>query len=172
MHFLKRILIFLAFVLLIRGLAAKETDKHGAKCSTRALSRLNCDLSKGTYKVSLTFDRITISNGVWKSVLDLPIKEPGTRWERVELRELGGHWLVEFEFLTSAKGEAEIQDLVWIVYELNGVEWTGRIREVVQKRRPELEKQNMQNDNRESFGLGKTKDGSIEWWVGRQRGVF
>lgn len=172
MHFLKKIFIFLAFVLSIQGLAEKGTDKHGAKCGTRALSRLNCDLSKGTYKISLTFDRITISNGVWKSVLDLPVKETGTRWERVELRELGGHWLVEFEFLTPAKGEAEIQDLVWIVYELNGVEWTGRIREVVQKRRPKLEKQNPQNDNRESFGLRSTKDGSIEWWVGRQRGVF
>lgn len=172
MHFLERILIFLAIVLLTRGLAAKEFDKHGAKCGLRALSRLNCDLSKGSYKISLTFDRITISNGVWKSVQDLPIKEPGTRWERVELRELGGHWLIEFEFLTSSKGEAEIQDLVWIVYELNGVEWTGRIREVVQKRRPKLTKQNMQNDKREKFGLGKTKDGSIEWWIGRQRGVF
>lgn len=158
----------------------QSSNVHSARCQKRSLARRNCDLSLGKYVLSLTHDRISMSNGVWKNIQDLPFKEEGTQWERVELSQLGNRWFIEFEFLTQAQGEANIQNLVWIIYELHDSDWNKKMERVVQKRRIRLENEassledskSFLRDAKEKFGFRLNSAGQIEWWSGHQKGVW
>lgn len=149
----------------------RRVSRSMVACNQRDLRRRHCDLALGPYRIAMTPDRATIANGIWKNVQDLPIREAGTEWERVELRQLGTRWIMEFEFLTPARGEISLQDLIWVVFELDGAKWTSRVQEVIQKKRVkgDLKKQ---SELKERYGLRFEKNGSIHWWAGRAQGEW
>ena len=182
--------VFVLFLLLWTGpqviagaeVPAKKATAKGQlsqRCTKKEMDLKSCHLKLHSYQVRFSKDKITIDDGTWKAVHELPLAEESVIWERVGLRQLGARWIVELEMWTSPVGDAGIQDLKWYLYELTGTKWDKKVEEVVQKRRRRLNeeagssKKNLfQVDRKEPYSLRLGKSGQLEWAAGRTKGSF
>lgn len=148
-------------------------------CSKKDLDLKSCHLKMGSYQVRLSRDKVTVNDGTWKAVHDLPLVEEGVVWEKVGLRKLGSRWIVEIEFWSSPLGDAGIQDLKWFLFELNGSQWEKKVEEVIQKRRRRLQadgsmgsKKLYQMDRKAAYTLRLGPADKLNWMVGPLKGSF
>jgi len=148
------------------------------RCAKKELELKSCQLLLGEYHLNFSLDKITVNNGIWKEVHSLPFSGEKIMWERVQLSQLQGRYLVELEMWALPEGEAGIQNLNWSVYELKKVQWQKQVMEIIQKRRLQLselknkKKSQFHFDRKEDYGLKAEKSGKISWFVGRSQGLF
>lgn len=170
---------FFIFAVLSAGLAHASSPAKVPSCHKRELELKSCRLEQAPYQLRLTADRVTVSDGTWKVVHELPLVGDQVEWQRVSLRPIGTRWFVEFELWTPPESSAEIQNLKWFVVELEGTSWTKRVEEIIQKRRrllssstPPAKGPKYQLDRKESFGLELNTKGEISWTAGKFHGVL
>lgn len=158
--------------------ANKGKARNSVRCTKKELGLKSCKLQLEAYRLSLSPEKITIDNDVWKEVHPLPLVGEKVTWQRVQLRRLKKRWIVEVEMWTEPEGEAEVQDLHWVVFELKNVKWNKHVEEVIQKRRRRLQEAQaanrirFQSDGKEKYGLTLKKSGKISWRVGKLHGDF
>ena len=171
--------MLLSWALMSPALAAtKGQGGTVVHCTKKELELKSCQLRLKEYHLSFSPDKITVSNGIWKEVHPLPLSGEKVTWERVQLCRLKGRYLVELEIWATPKGEAEVQDLNWAVYELKEVRWQQQVMEVIQKRRLQLDepknnkKPQFHFDPKEKYGLKAEGGEKISWFAGKWQGRF
>lgn len=114
--------------------AQVKTKKSKAACSSHHLKVKSCVLDSLGLKVQVTESRISLYDGVWRSLEDFPLPGEDVEWKSVRLTQLGSRKLLELHLWDHPLGSVGIQSLVWIVYEIEGLQLTKQWQEVLQKR--------------------------------------
>ena len=146
-------------------------------CSKDELKTKNCFLSLFVspyqYKIFLSYEKIRLNNGVWRSLSEIPKHGKEVEWEQVKVIKKNGRLLLQL-FLWGLQGYGEVQSLYWDIYEIKGVQMSRVLSEVIQKRRKNITKWRTRSflyDKKEQFGL-KTEGSSIKWFVKHRTGQF
>jgi hypothetical protein len=74
---------FFIFALLISGVAQAAGPAKLPSCSKKELELKSCRLEQTPYQLRLTADRVTVSDGTWKVVHELPLVGNQVEWQRV-----------------------------------------------------------------------------------------
>lgn len=160
----------LTFLLWSTLLFAKP-EKDILNCSARELSLRSCTLKLGSLQVEMQKERLRLNDGVWRNLEDEPIKGD-VEWQKVQLQKIGKRNFIEFWIWNLPKGEAAVSDLVWIVWEIKGVETVPRVHEVIQKRTPKVDGKGYILDQIKAHKIAAGLKGKIVWSVDKQHGEF
>lgn len=160
----------LTFLLWSTLLLAKP-EKDILSCSARELSLRNCTLKQGPLRVEMQKERLRLNDGVWRNLEDEPIKGD-VEWQKVQLEKIGKRSFIEFWIWNLPKGEAAVSDLVWIVWEIKGVETIARIHEVIQKRTPKVDGKGYILDQVKAHKIVAAPHGMVKWTVDNRHGEF
>lgn len=131
-----RVTIFLLSLLLVGPAEAQtaKAKKNSLQCSAHHLKVKSCVLEGLNLRVQVTESRISIYDGVWRSLEDFPLPGGDVEWKSVRLVKLGDKKLLEMQLWDHPLGSVGIQSLVWIVYEIKDLQLTKEFQEVLQKR--------------------------------------
>lgn len=148
-----------------------KPEKDILSCSVRQLNLRTCTLKQGELRVDLEKERLRLNDGVWRNLEDEPIKGD-VEWQSVKLMNIGKKRVLEFLIWNLPKGEASVSDLVWIVWEIQGVDVTERVHQVVQKRTPKVDGKGFIVDQLKKHKLATAPNGKVTWSVDSLHGEF
>ena len=177
LFFIFAVVLFMSFSvespLVAKVSALKKTNKKTKeniknKCLSKELSLQNCYLKFQKNKIHLGKEKILFTDGVWRSIYDMPYKGEHTEWEKANVRTLGKRIFLEVKIWAQEESQLGIQSLYWSVYEIQEERLSLKLSEVIQKRRPR-ENQKPILDPMEPYGL-KLKGHKVVWWVNHQKG--
>ena len=150
--------------------SSQKSNKQKLNCNKSELKRKICRLQDGSFIINFTKDRITLNDGTWTEVHDLPLKDSGVIWEKVSFTKINQSQFIWLEVWNVPEGPLNLMDLYWFVFEINGSKWTQRLNFKIQKARWEDSKI-VKKDRLYQHGLKKDKD-KVKWWYDHQEGVF
>lgn len=157
--------------LLWSSLAIAKPAKDILNCNKRDLALRTCTLKQGPLRVELQKERLRLNDGVWRNLEDEPLKGD-IEWHKVRLHNVGKKTVLEFWMWTTPKGEVAVSDLVWVVWEVNGVEVVERVHQVVQKRTPKVDGKGYILDKIKKHRLEPGPRGGVRWFVEDLHGEF
>jgi hypothetical protein len=123
-------------LLLIPFLTMALPDR--SRCSPRDLTRQDCRLQSGNWNFQLSNKTISWSDGVWKTVDNLPLSGDGLTWEKGQLKIINKRVFVQLWIWDAGVGEGKVQSLHWYVLEFANKKMNVIVQEVVRKRHPEV----------------------------------
>lgn len=108
--------------------------KNKSYCSKNERLQANCFLKFKNYEVNLTKDSIRVFDGVRRAVHVFPL-QPNAQWNKVVWRKLAGRNFIEIKVWDPVRTEASLQNLHWLVVELNREKLIKHIDGIVQTRK-------------------------------------
>lgn len=174
---MKNLVIFLCYFIVLLffnyRLDAGLKDKSYVKmiCKKKEKELKNCFLKFDNYKIQINKNHILLSDGVWRSIHDLPIQGKDTNWESLRIKKIGSHVFLEIKIWGKAQSILEIQSLNWFLLEINKKKLNKKISEIIQKRKLREEGKPL-IDPIEKYGLKLMRNGKIKWWAGSQKGII
>lgn len=160
----------LTFLLWATMLFAKP-EKDILSCSPRELKLRNCTLKQGSLHIEMQKERLRLNDGVWRNLEDEPLKGD-VEWQKVRLQKIGKRTFIEFWIWDLPKGEAAVSDLVWIVWEIKGVETIARVQDVIQKRTPKVDGKGYILDKEKAHKIAAGAHGIVKWSSDSLHGEF
>jgi hypothetical protein len=179
-------LSFLLVVILFfaPGLFAK---KYKPTCKKSELETKNCYIKFKSYSLQLTQKKITVHDGVWRSIFDFPIISEKSNWHKVVFQKKGGKHFLNLYIWDAPVGETQVQSLKWLLISFKTVKSKLMVNKVVWKRyvknlselkgsSPEV----ANNDKNKKIKYGyesrkkhgyRIKGAQLNWWSGYEKGV-
>ena len=142
------------------------------QCSSRELTEKSCLLKAWDYTIKLTKEKIILNNKVWRSLEKIPFTGDRTTWDSVLVTSLGSRRFLSIKVWDKPVGEADIQSLYWVLYELENGKVLLKVQQELQKRRWSGEGRSKLRDRRWRTALKKGRNGQVLWIVGNQKGEF
>ena len=167
---LKSTLGALATVAVTFGGTALSAERR--QCGHRELKDKSCLIKSWTYTIKLTKDKIILNNKVWRSLETFPFIGELTSWDSVFVAQVGVRKFLSLKIWDAPEGEADIQALYWILYELKNGKIYLKVQHELQKRRWAGDKPVKLMDRRWRTQLKQGKAGAVIWSVGNQKGEF
>jgi hypothetical protein len=115
-------------------------------------------------------EKTTISNSIWRSVVDIPFIGEQAFWHSVGLKKIDGRVFLEFKIWDNPVGEASIQSMYWVLLELVKGKVIPRLKQEIQKRRWDPESAVKVFDKPAKTILKPVRSGKLHWQVGKQHG--
>lgn len=153
------------------ALALAKPEKDILTCNKRDLGLRSCTLKQGSFRVEMQKERLRFNDGVWRNLEDEPLKGD-IEWHKVHLHNVGKKTVLEFWMWNIPKGELAVSDLLWIVWEIKGVDVEERVRQVVQKRTPKADGKGYIFDKMKKHALDAGPKGIVRWSVEDLHGEF
>jgi hypothetical protein len=104
------------------------------QCPKRGLERKDCLLKQGAFQVQVSKLKITWNDGTWTNIADIPVSGDDYQWEKIELSQLSGRWMLQMWVWDGGKGEAKVQSLHWLVGEMKDRKFTTALNQIVRRR--------------------------------------
>lgn len=152
----------------------KSLKLNISSCLPEGLRNKDCYLSAFNYNIYFGAEKIRLSDGRWRSLVDMPKHGKGVEWHAIRLFEKNQRFFLEF-FLWALQEYGKVQSLFWDIYEIKGIQMKKVLSEIVQKRRKNItDWKNIRYiyDKKVNHGLKALKDGKIQWFVKNKKGVF
>lgn len=160
------------------GLTARAWARsERTQCTARDLERQDCLLKKKPLELQLSSRKVAWSDGVWNKIDNLPFSGEGFVWEKIVLREIKKRAILQMWIWDLPAGEAQVQNLHWIVIEFRNHKMKVIAQEIVRKRHPkprsdEKEPVSYLNDPMDPHGLKEAKGDRLKWTHGEKSGEF
>jgi hypothetical protein len=148
------------------ALAAEAATKT---CSKKELALKNCTIILKPYKISFWKEKFSISNGIGRSLVDLPLIQEKTEWDTIRFSTLGSARFVEF-VAWQEPNATDIQTKMWYVYEVHDEQATLKLEKSLYKRLL-VQDAKAKNDRPKKFGLKLVKK-EVHWFIDREKGVL
>lgn len=142
------------------------------KCTSNQLESFDCHLKISPYHLHFRKEKIHIDNKVWKKMHPFPIKGERVQWKEVVFKKLGRRFFVEVLAWDPPVGEAEVQSLRWVVFEVLKTKLNPRLDQVIQKRQRDFKSKDLayQYDKSKKHKLDLNKKDQIYWFAGKKSG--
>jgi hypothetical protein len=147
-------------------LAAEAASKT---CSKKELALKNCTIAMKPYKISFWREKFSVSNGIGRSLVDLPLIQEKTEWDTIRFTTLGTARFVEF-IVWQEPDATDIQTKMWYVYEVHDEQATLKLEKPLYKRLL-VKDAKAKNDRPKKFGLELVKK-EVHWFLDREKGVL
>jgi hypothetical protein len=152
--------------------ATPATAPAHTQCSSKELSRRDCEVTLKPYKAQLSRMKITWSDGTWTSIGDAPLSEEKNQWEKAKFEKIDQRYFVQFWIWDDGKGEAKVQSLHWVVLELKEKQLIPLLDKIVRKREVrDTKPTSYAYDKMISHNLKKAKSG-LQWSLGKDNGTI
>ncbi len=151
-----------------------KSAKGSANCRARQLLQKDCHIDLDPFHIHVWNDKILLNSRVDRRTKPLPVKgdidSQVIEWQFVRGSKLGGRRLLETGLWTPPKGEAEVETLIWTVYEVTASDLIKQLERPIQKRK-KVSPAKINNDKMIPHEL-KLKANRVYWSVGRETGEF
>lgn len=108
--------------------------RRAISCNATELKTKSCPLEYKGYHLHFLKDKFLINNGIWRGLEPMMFKGDSVEWVKITLNFLAQRNFIEIEIWSPPQGEAALQDLHWLVYELIENKALLRLDKVVYKR--------------------------------------
>ncbi|RME14268.1 MAG: hypothetical protein D6797_09210 [Bdellovibrio sp.] len=142
--------------------ALSPAAESSLNCSAQSLQSKSCELQYRKYFIYLRPQKIHFDNKVDKKIYDFPAFGEGVEWKSARLVSFGNRLFLEIEVWGQPRGEAQVQDLKWVVYEITKKDLLKKIEKVVQKRK-QIKKKLFVYDPQVPHYLYRTPRGHVKW---------
>lgn len=147
----------------------KLTKRETNVCQRRDLQLKNCYLYLDYYTVRLWNQKMSVSNNVSRSLVDLPLTGEKVEWVSGEIEKLAGQHFVQWVAWEAPSQTNEIQTKHWYVYRLQGEKAELVHTFPLEKRIRTIGKP--KSDAQISFGL-RLENKQPTWFAGDQKGLL
>ncbi len=153
---------------------AKSTHAASSKklvCGKKELTLKNCQLEFKNYKISIWKDKFSVTDGISRSLTDLPLIHDKTEWDTVRFSQIGKLYLLEF-IAWQEPDPTDIQTKKWYVYEIKAEKAELKLDKPLFKRlliKGPGDMTSAKTDKAKKFGL-KLKNQKVEWFLDREKG--
>ncbi len=154
---------------------ANNKPKEKLKCSKEELKRKDCLLSFGDYELSLNSEKILVKDKVWRKVVDQPIQSELAEWSEISVDKLSNSYVLQSLIWTEPKTELGLQDLMWNVGVIEGVELFFYVKEMISKRhlaKDRNDKEKFVTDRKEKISIKASGPKELSWSVGPKKGMI
>ncbi|MCB0420045.1 MAG: hypothetical protein KDD61_03565 [Bdellovibrionales bacterium] len=152
---------------------SRAAVRNSIRCDQRELSEKSCLLKKEDHTLRLKDNKVIVNNKVWRNIVTLPFQGESVFWNQVQLQSLGNRLFLSLMVWDNPVGEASIQTLYWLVYEIKSGNAHMKLKQEIQKRRFDKKTHKKLRDKAiaHQMDLNK-KTGKIIWQVGKDIGEF
>ncbi len=168
---IQKALLLSAFILL--GVATEpvfaKKSVSSQKCGKKELELKNCKLNFKNYSLAFWKEKFSVSNGISRSLTDIPLVQEKVNWDSVQVLELAGALFVEF-IAWQEPDATEIQTKMWYVYALENEKAILKIEKSLYKRLL-IENSKVKSDRAKKFGL-KVENKKVYWFYDREKGLL
>lgn len=148
------------------------------KCSKGENTRKNCRLTWKKASYQFLNNQLSIDDGVWKEVVQLPDVGEPSEWKSMRVFEKAGRRFFEWKVWSAPKTKIEIQSLHWVLLEIENTKTHLRLNQVIQKRRS-MTKQEADDSKKKKYLTDKmekhrltVRGKKLKWRVGAEKGEF
>lgn len=169
---LKTILLFVVATQICAGssFAKKKLTKEPDEkvCGRTALQLKNCYLDLSPYSVRIWKQKISVSDKVARSLVDLPLTGEKVEWVTGRLKKLNGVFFLEWVAWEEPSAQSDIQTKNWYVYRLDKEKAALILTKPIVKR-IKMEQGKPKSDHDIEFGIRIEKK-VPSWFMGKEKG--
>ncbi|MBT4762541.1 MAG: hypothetical protein HOO06_12645 [Bdellovibrionaceae bacterium] len=92
--------------------------KVKARCYSTEVTTKNCRITYPPYTLQLSEKKITVHDGVWRSIFDFPLINENSQWHKVEFQKKKDLYFLNIYAWDPPKKESEIQSLKWYLFQV------------------------------------------------------
>ncbi len=140
------------------------------KCSRRALQLKNCYLDLDHYSIRIWNQKVSVSNKVSRSLVDLPLSGEKVEWVSGQIEKLGGAYFIQWVAWEAPAEKSDIQTKIWYVYRLKD-EKADLILTRPMVKRIKSENSKPKADDEIKYGLRLEKKDPA-WFFGKEKGLL
>lgn len=152
-------------------LYSSVTEAATANCRRMGLKQKDCMLVLSPYKVHIWKNRIFINNKVFRTHYEFPLQGTAVEWSQVRLVKKGDKYFFETYIWDNPDKKTNIQNLVWNIFKIDGIDIYKSHDLVLQKRVPKNDNQGFifEKKIKNSFFVKADK---CHWKLGHKSGPF
>lgn len=143
------------------------------RCDWREIKERSCLIKYKDHTLRLKGGKILVNNRVWRKIADIPYDGEKVIWDDVYVGSVARRVFLNLLVWDTPAGEASIQTLHWLVYEIKGGKAYMKLDREIQKRRWDQDSVKTIRDKRVRHELNyNSKTQKIQWKVGKESGEF